>query len=77
MRTLLLVIALLLVVGIVLVATKVIDLSRDSNGAVTLKTNDVTFGTTPANVTVPEVTLKDRQIEVPSVTVGNSQANTQ
>ena len=71
MRTLLLLVALLLIIGIVLVMTGVVNLSRDGNGALTVSTENVTIGTTPANVTVPEVSLKERQVEVPSVTVGN------
>jgi hypothetical protein len=76
MRTLLLLVALLLIIGVVLVATGVVNLSRDSNGALTVSTENVTIGTTPTNVTVPEVTLKERQIETPTLTVGN-QANGQ
>ena len=76
MRTLLLLIALLLIIGVVLVATGVVNLSRDSNGALTVSTENVTIGTTPTNVTVPEVTLKERQVETPTITVGN-QANNQ
>lgn len=76
LRTLLLVIALVIVIGIVLVATHVINLSQDANGTVTLKTNDVSVGTAPANVTVPVVRMETQQVQVPSVTVGN-QANVQ
>jgi preprotein translocase subunit SecF len=76
MRTLLLLIALLLIIGIVLVATGVVNLSRDSNGAISVTTENVTIGTTPANVTVPVVGTETRQVDVPSVTVGN-QANQQ
>ena len=76
MRTLLLLVALLLIIGIVLVATGVVNLNRNSNGALSVTTENITIGTTPANVTVPEVTLRERQVEVPSITVGN-QANGQ
>lgn len=71
MRTLLLLVALLLIIGVVLVATGIVNLSRDSNGALTVSTENVTIGSTPTNVAVPEVTLKERQIETPTVTVGN------
>jgi hypothetical protein len=77
LRTLLLVIALIVIIGIALVATGVVDLTRDSNGAVTVKTNDVTIGTQPANVSVPDVSMKTRQVEVPSISVANSQSNGQ
>ena len=76
MRTLLLLVALLLIIGVVLVATGVVNLSRDSNGALTVSTENVTIGSTPTNVTVPEVTLRERQVETPTITVGN-QANGQ
>lgn len=66
LRTLLLLIAFVVILGIVLVATHVINLSQDANGTVTLKTNDVSVGTTTANVQVP----------LPTVSVGN-QANGQ
>jgi len=77
MRTLFLLIALLLIIGIVLVMTGVVNLSRDSNGTISVTTENVTIGTTPANVTVPVVGTETRQVEVPSVTVGNAQANQQ
>jgi preprotein translocase subunit SecF len=76
MRTLLLVVALLLIIGIVLVATGVVNLSRDANGNLSVTTEKVTVGKTSANVTVPVVGTETRQVDVPSVTVGN-QANSQ
>jgi hypothetical protein len=77
LRTILLLIALVILVGIVLVATNVVDLRRESNGALTVKTNDVTVGTTTRNVTMPVVKTEERQVEVPSISVANSQANGQ
>lgn len=76
MRTLLLLVALLLLIGIVLVATGVVNLSRDANGNLSVTTEKLSVGTTPANVTVPVVGTETRQVQVPSVTVGN-QANSQ
>jgi len=76
LRTLLLVVALVLIVGIVLVATHVINLSQDANGTVTLKTNDVSVGTTTTNVQVPVVRMENREVSVPAVSVAN-QTNTQ
>jgi hypothetical protein len=77
LRTLLLVVALVVIIGIVLVATGVVHLNRDGNGAVTVTTNPVTVGTESRNVTVPVVTTENRQIQVPVVSVGNAQANAQ
>ncbi len=77
LRTLLLIVALVVIIGIVLVATGVVHLNRDGNGAVTVTTNPVTVGTETRNVTVPVVRTETRQIEVPAVTVGNAAANTQ
>jgi hypothetical protein len=76
LRTLLLVVALVIIVGIVLVATHVINLSQDANGTVTLKTNDVSVGTTTANVQVPVVRMENREVSVPAVSVAN-QTNAQ
>jgi preprotein translocase subunit SecF len=76
MRTLLLLVALLIIIGIVLVMTGVVNLSRDGNGTISVTTENVSIGTTRANVTVPVVGTETRQVDVPSVTVGN-QANNQ
>ena len=77
LRTLLLIVALVVIIGIVLVATGVVHLNRDANGNVTVTTNPVTIGTETRNVTVPVVRTETRQIETPSITVGNSAANAQ
>jgi hypothetical protein len=66
LRTILLLIALLIVIGIGLVYTGYIDIGRNADGSVTMDTKDVTVGTTTKNI----------QVEVPSVTVENG-ANTQ
>jgi len=66
LRTLLLLIALLIVIGIGLVYTGYIDIGRSIDGSVTIETKDVKVGTTTKNVSV----------EVPSVTVENG-ANSQ
>ena len=52
LRTFLLLIALLIVIGIALVYTGVIDIGRNSNGSVTIETQDVEVGTTTRNVQV-------------------------
>lgn len=66
LRTLLLLIALLIVIGIALVAFGVINLRQDSGG-VSIETRDVEVGTTNATVQVPVVRLENRQVEVPGV----------
>ena len=66
LRTFLLLIALLIVIGIGLVYTGYIDIGRNSDGSVTVDTRDVTVGTTTKNI----------QVEVPSVTIENG-TNTQ
>ena len=71
MRTILLVIALLVVIVMALVWTGVINLNRNANGSVSIETKDVQVGTTPANVQVPVVRTETRQVEVPSVAVTN------
>jgi len=66
LRTILLLIALLLVIGIALIFTGVIDINRGQDGSVSIETRDVKVGTTTKNI----------QVEVPSVAVDN-QSNTQ
>ena len=78
LRTLLLLIALIIVIGIALVGFGVINLNRNTNGAVTIETRDVEVGTTTANVQVPAVRMENRQVELPKVSVDNSsQVNAQ
>ena len=79
LRTLLLLIALIIVIGIALVGFGVINLNRSDNGAVTIETRDVEVGTTPANVQVPAVVMENRQVGIPSVSVrdSNQQTNAQ
>jgi hypothetical protein len=78
LRTLLILLALIILIGIGLVATGVINLNRGSDGAVTIQTRDVEVGTTPANVQVPVVRMENREVQVPSVGVqDNQQANAQ
>lgn len=77
LRTLLLIVALILIIGIVLVATGVIHLNRDPGGNVTVTANPVTVGTENRVVQVPVVTMENRVVQVPAVSVGNDQANAQ
>ena len=74
LRTLLLVVALVIIVGIVLVATGVIHLNRDAGGNVTVTANPVTIGTENRTVQVPVVTMENRTVQTPVVSVGNGQA---
>lgn len=77
LRTLLMLIALLVVIGIALIAFGVINLSRSSDGTVRLETRDVEVGTTTTNVSVPVVRTEERQVEVPSIGVTNESGNEQ
>ena len=70
LRTILLFIVVLIVIGIALVALGVIDVTRDADG-VSIGTRDVEVGTTVRNVPVPVVRMENRQVEVPSVGVEN------
>ncbi len=77
LRTLLLIVALVIIIGIVLVATGVVHLNRDGNGSVTVTANPVTVGTENRTVQVPVVTMENRTVQAPVVSVGNGQANAQ
>lgn len=77
LRTFLLLIALLIVIGIALIYTGAISLNRNPDGGVSIETKDVEVGTTTTNVQVPVVKMETRQLEVPNVGVENSQANAQ
>ena len=77
LRTLLLVVALVVIAGIALVATGVIQLNRDAGGNVTVTANPVTVGTENRTVQVPVVRMEERQVQTPTVSVGNAQANGQ
>ncbi|MGQ0558587.1 MAG: hypothetical protein ACT4OE_03230 [Sphingosinicella sp.] len=75
MRTILLVIALLIVIAIALIFTGVINLQRASDGSVRITTPDVQVGTTPTNVQVPVVRMENRSVELPSVAVDSKAGN--
>jgi len=78
LRTLLLLLVVIVLIGIALVALGVINLNRGSDGGVTIQTRDVEVGTTSANVQLPVVRLEDRKAQVPTVGVeDNQQANAQ
>ena len=69
LRTLLLLIALLVLIGIALVAFGAINLRQGSDGTVEIETKDVEVGKTVTNIQVPVVRMENRQVEVPSVGV--------
>jgi hypothetical protein len=68
LRTLLLLIALIIVIVIALVGFGVINL-RQSDSGVAIETRDVEVGTTNASVEVPVIKMEDRTLEVPSIEV--------
>jgi CHASE3 domain sensor protein len=76
-RTLLLLIAFVVLVVLALVYTGYINLNRNTDGSVSIETKDVRVGTTTANVQMPVVKTETRQVEVPSVAVTNGQGNSQ
>src|SRR3954447_23987531 len=67
MRTILLVIALLIVIALALVWTGVINLNRNANGSVSIETRDVEGGTSKAKVQLPVGGREARQVDVRSV----------
>jgi len=75
LRTLLLLIAVLILIGIVLVMTGMVNLRQGSDGTVAIETRDVEVGTTVKNVQLPVVRMENRQVEVPSVGVDNGAAS--
>jgi hypothetical protein len=77
LRTLLLLIALIIVIGIALIASGYVNLNQRSDGSVSIETKDVEVGTTTTNVQVPVVKMETRQVETPSVSVTNDQGNIQ
>ena len=76
-RTVLLLVALLVLIAIGLIWAGVINLNRNANGSVSIETRDVSVGTAPANVQVPVVKMETRQVNVPNVAVTNGQGNGQ
>jgi len=77
LRTLLLVVALVVIAGI---AIQLDDAGRhegDAGGNVTVTANPVTVGTENRTVQVPVVRMEERQVQTPTVSVGNAQANGQ
>lgn len=76
-RTILLLIAFVVVIVMALVYTGYINLNRNTDGSVSIETKDVRVGTTTTNVQMPVVKTETRQVEVPSVAVTNDQGNSQ
>ena len=79
LRTLLILIALIVLIVIGLVATGYLNLQREPDGGMTLRTRDVEMGTGTANVQVPVIRMENRQVAVPEVGLEdeNEQGNAQ
>ena len=79
LRTLLILIALIVLIVIGLVATGYLNLQREPDGGMTLRTRDVEMGTGTANVQVPVIRMENRQVSVPEVGLEdeNAQGNAQ
>jgi hypothetical protein len=77
MRTILLLIAFVVLIVMALVWTGYINLNRHDNGSVSIDAKSVEVGTTTTNVQVPVVKMETRQVEVPNVAVTNGQGNSQ
>jgi preprotein translocase subunit SecF len=77
LRTLLLLIALIVVIVMALIWSGYLNLNRQADGSVSIDAKSVEVGTTTTNVQVPVVRTETRQVEVPSVAVTNGQANQQ
>ena len=77
LRTLLLLIAFVVVIAMALIWTGYINLNRHSDGTVSIDAKSVEVGTTTTNVQVPVVRTETRQVEVPNVAVTNGQGNAQ
>src|SRR5690606_7299914 len=74
MRTLLMLILLLILVGLLLVYFGVITVRGDDSN-VLLQRHDVELGTSVRNVEVPVVRMENRQVAVPSLDVDNAPAD--
>jgi cytochrome oxidase Cu insertion factor (SCO1/SenC/PrrC family) len=74
LRALLVLIALAILVGIALVATGMVSLQQTRQAqapAFDLKVKQVELGTTTTNVSVPTVGMQTKQVETPTVRVGD------
>ena len=74
LRTLLLLLVLVVLIVIALIATGYLNLQREADGGMTLRTRDVEVGTSTTNVQVPVVRMENRQVEVPSVGLEDDEA---
>ncbi len=78
LRTVFLIIAFLLLIAILLVATGFINLNRSGDGSLSMSTSDVTVETTTTNVQLPAVRMEERKLQVPTVVVeDNDKGNRQ
>jgi len=69
LRTLLLLIALLILIVFGLVYFGAINLRQGSDGTVQIETKDVEVGKAATNIQVPVVRMENRTVEVPSIGV--------
>jgi cytochrome oxidase Cu insertion factor (SCO1/SenC/PrrC family) len=78
LRALLVLIALAILVGIALVATGMVSLQQTRQAqapAYDVKVKQVELGTTTTNVSVPTVGMETKQVETPTVRVGDGNAS--
>jgi hypothetical protein len=76
LRAVLLIVALLILVAIGAVWFGLIDLSQTQEAQAPkfeVKVNPVQVGTTTANIQTPTVEMKTKQVDVPTVSVGNGE----
>ncbi len=78
LRAILLIIALVIIAAIGATSLGLVSFTQTQGAQapkIDVKVNDVDVGTTTANVQLPSVEMKSRQVEVPAVTVdkGNTQ----
>ena len=74
LRTLLMIVALLILLAIGAVWLGLIDLNQTQNAQAPkfeVKVNPVSVGTTTANIQTPTVEMKTKQVDVPTVKVGD------
>lgn len=72
LRKLLLLIAFIVLIGILLVWTRVIDVGWNQQAqAPEMRVNPVEVGTTNTTVTVPVVTTEERQVQRPTIRVND------
>jgi hypothetical protein len=77
LRTILLIVAFVIILAIGAVAVGLVDVTQPQQAkapGISIRVNDVDVGTAPANVQMPTVGTATRQIELPQVTIDKSAA---